>query len=61
MADRVLREREVRQLTGLSRTTRFEQIRAGRFPAPIKLTDRNIGWLESELTEWLAKRPRVAA
>jgi predicted DNA-binding transcriptional regulator AlpA len=35
--DRILREREVRQLTGLSRTTRWELVRRDQFPKPVPL------------------------
>jgi len=55
---RVRRLREVEEFTGLKRTQIFAHVAAGNFPPPIKLTDtgRAIGWLESELLEWLAKR-----
>lgn len=57
--DRVVREAEVRQITGLSRTRRFELMREGRFPRKIKLSDRASGWRLSEVESWLASRPEV--
>ncbi len=56
--DRVLREREVRQLTGLARTTRWSWARRGLFPAPVPLVKggRAMGWHESEVRRWIATR-----
>ena len=28
-------------------------VKAGRFPAPIKVGQNRIGWIESEIDEWL--------
>jgi prophage regulatory protein len=57
--DRILREGEVRDRTGLSRTTRWRLIRADKFPKPIKLTEHAIGWRESSIDRWLASREQV--
>lgn len=54
--DRIIRERECRQLTGLSRTTRWVLERRGLFPTRRRLTANSIGWLESELRTWMASR-----
>ena len=53
---RVLRPREVFQRVGLCRTAVYKAAREGKFPKPIKLTDRATGWLESEVDEWIAAR-----
>jgi prophage regulatory protein len=58
--DRILRWPEVKEQTGLSRTTAWREVRAGRFPAPIKLTDHAIGWRQSDLDDWLASRQKSA-
>ena len=55
----ILREREVRARDGKSRTQRWRDIRAGRYPAPIQLGPNSIGWFEHEIEAWLASRPRV--
>ena len=57
--ERILREQEVRERTGISRTTRWRLIRANRFPQPVKLTDHAIGWRESSIDGWLASREPV--
>jgi prophage regulatory protein len=54
--DRILRDEEVRNRTGLSRTTRWRLVRAGKFPKPVRLTEHAIGWRESAIEEWLASR-----
>ena len=54
--DRILRDEEVRNRTGLSRTTRWRLVRAGKFPRPVRLTEHAIGWRESAIEEWLASR-----
>ena len=55
----VLRRRQVQQRTGLSRSTIYELVRRGEFPAPIKLTAYAVGWLDSEVDDWLAARSRI--
>ncbi len=53
---RILREREVKHLTGLSRVTRWRLEKVDRFPRRVQLTQRCVGWAESEVLEWLAER-----
>jgi prophage regulatory protein len=60
ISDRIVRWPEVQQQTGLSRTTTWREVRAGRFPAPLKLTDHAIGWRQSDLAAWLASRQKSA-
>src|SRR5262245_62676016 len=55
--DRVLRIREVAARTGVSRTTIWRLIKAGRFPQPFPLSSPSaVGWLEREVDEWIADR-----
>lgn len=54
--DRIVRENECREITGLGRTTRWELERAGRFPARRCLSRNAIGWFESEIASWLVSR-----
>jgi prophage regulatory protein len=55
--DRYLREPEVQQLTGLSRTTRWRLERSDKFPKRRQLSDNAVGWRLSEISEWLSARP----
>jgi prophage regulatory protein len=53
----ILRPAEVAAKKGIPRTGQFELLRAGDFPKPIKLSGaRSIGFIESEIDEWLEKR-----
>jgi prophage regulatory protein len=58
--DRILRDAEVRERTGLSRTTRWRLIKAGEFPSGLKLTEHAVGWRESDIDAWLASRQNAA-
>jgi prophage regulatory protein len=53
---RILREREVKHLTGLSRVTRWRLEKRGEFPKKVKLTERCVGWPETEIIDWLNAR-----
>ena len=53
---RILRLPSVRERTGLSRSSIYLRISEGRFPKPVSLGERAVGWLESEITEWLNRR-----
>lgn len=55
-AERVIREAECRQLTGICRTTRYMMEKEGQFPARRKLGGRAVGWLLSEVAAWQQSR-----
>lgn len=38
---------------GLRRSTIYDLVRKGRFPAPVKLTAHASGWRKSAVLEWL--------
>ena len=50
----ILRRREVCKRTGLSRSTVYARIHSGDFPASISLGGSAVGWLESEVSAWIA-------
>jgi len=59
--DRIIREAECERLTSLSRVTRWREEKKGKFPRRRKITDGGaVGWLESEITEWMRSRGKVA-
>lgn len=55
----ILRRKQVEARTGLRRSTIYAKIAAGEFPASIRLGARSVGWVESEISDWL--RSRIAA
>ena len=42
-----------------SRVYLWRAVRAGTFPAPIKVSESRIAWRRSEVESWIASRPRV--
>lgn len=54
--DSILRLNSVIEITGLSRSSIYNYIKAGTFPRPLKLGLRAVGWLASEVFEWIATR-----
>lgn len=53
---KILRLPQVMNKTGLARSTIYKLIDSGSFPRPIPLMKRTVGWLESEVEEWILKR-----
>jgi prophage regulatory protein len=53
MSANILRLRALTARIGLSRSTIYERMAAGKFPTPISLGGRAVGWLESEIDDWL--------
>ena len=56
MALAILRLPAVKAITGLSRSTIYFRIAQGNFPKPISLGGRAVGWLDSEVQEWLQRQ-----
>jgi prophage regulatory protein len=56
MSYAILRLPQVKARTGLSRSSVYLQIAKGTFPKPIQLGERAVGWLDSEISQWLASR-----
>jgi prophage regulatory protein len=50
----ILRRKQVEARTGLSRSTIYLRIQEGKFPKPVNLGLRAVGWLENEIEAWLA-------
>ena len=53
---RFLRLPEVLARTGLSRSTIYVRLDQGRFPRPVSLGGRAVGWIEAEVDEWIRER-----
>jgi prophage regulatory protein len=52
----IIRLAQVRARTGLSRSTLYAYMRDGRFPTPITISERCVGWVEAEIDQWIAGR-----
>ena len=55
---RLVRLKEVIDCTGLGRSTIYKYIAEGTFPKPVSLGDRCVGWVESEVHDWILTRIR---
>lgn len=55
-APTILRRKQVQTRTGLSRSSIYLKVAKGTFPKPISLSERAIGWLESDINEWISER-----
>ena len=53
MYAKILRLPQVKERTGLSRSSIYQMISAGIFPKQIALGPRAVGWLKSEIDQWL--------
>lgn len=56
---RLLRVRQVMQMTGLSRMTIHRMERRGEFPQRRKVSANLVAWLEDDVSDWMLARPRV--
>lgn len=56
MTMRFLRIQDVMSLTGLARSTIYKFMDEDVFPKTIPLGGRAVGWLESEIEEWMESR-----
>ena len=56
MATAILRLPAVKARTGLSRSTIYLRVSEGRFPKPISLGGRAVGWVETEVDSWLQQQ-----
>jgi prophage regulatory protein len=43
----------VLERTGLSRSTLYRKVERGTFPGQVRISERCIGWRESDLERWL--------
>ena len=66
MVTSILRLPAVKARTGLSRSSIYLRISQSEFPKPISLGSRAVGWIETEVDDWLdqridASRPKTAS
>lgn len=51
---------QVKQRTKLSRSTIYALVKSGKLKPPIKLSERAIGWLESDVSEFIEARIKAS-
>jgi prophage regulatory protein len=48
-----IRPRQVLEMIGVSRTTLWRMVQAGRFPRPVRITERNCAFLLDNVEAWM--------
>lgn len=56
MSYTILRLPKVKERTGLSRSSIYLKISQGLFPKPVSLGARAVGWISTEVDEWLQQQ-----
>ena len=56
MEQMILRLPKVKAITGLSRSTIYLRMSEGGFPKHISLGSRAVGWLKTEVSDWMEQR-----
>lgn len=60
MSEEILRMNRVTATIGMGRSWLYRAVADGRFPAPVRLGARAIGWKRSDVQAWLDSRQRRA-
>ena len=50
---RLIRLSQVREMTGLSKTSIYARIAEGTFPRQIPIGPRIVAWIDSDIKEWI--------
>ena len=56
MNKRFMKLDELKTTTGLSRSSIYDKVKKGDFPAPVKLGERSVAWVAEEVDLWLDAR-----
>lgn len=56
---KILKLPDVMEATALSRSSIYAFVSEKAFPKPINLGARAVGWLESEVAEWISKKAEM--
>jgi prophage regulatory protein len=51
-----IRPRQVVEMIGVSRSTLWRMVQAGTFPPPVRITERNCGFLLETVESWMKTR-----
>lgn len=56
---KLLRKPAVLERVPWSDTTLWRQVKAGNFPAPIKISANAVAWREADVEQWIADRAKT--
>lgn len=54
--DTIFRLKQVKEITGLGRSSIYNFIRLGTFPKQRKLSERAVGWNSGDIFRWVTER-----
>jgi prophage regulatory protein len=57
MSPKILNVKQITETTGLSPVTIWRKEKAGEFPVRRQLGSRRVGWIASEVDEWIEATP----
>lgn len=49
--------KQVIEATSLGRSTIYQMVKDGNFPAQVRLSPRRVGWKIEDIDNWIASRP----
>ena len=58
MSTTILKLSDVIARTKLSRSSIYAYVAQGHFPQPVNLGPRSVGWIESDIHEWIRSRTK---
>lgn len=53
---KILRLPQVIELVGLKRSAIYQLVQQGKFPRPVRLSKRAVGWRSDEIEVWIESR-----
>jgi prophage regulatory protein len=59
VSERVITRPMLQKRLSKGKSTLYRWIKNGDLPAPRRIGPGSVGWLESEINQWLRDRPRV--
>lgn len=51
----------VEERTGFKKSSVYAGVKAGTFPAPVRLSARAVAWRDEDLDQWIAERVKVGS
>jgi len=56
----IIRLHQVKELTGLGKSTIYRLMEEGDFPKQIPLGARSVGWVKSQVEDWILDKVKLA-
>jgi len=54
--DRALKDTQVKEKIGISKSAMYRLMAAGKFPAPMRISERSVRWSEKAIDAWIEAR-----